>query len=356
MKKYLFTLLLLAAAPLWAQSNTQVTVASAFDLDGEAADADHIVTSATLADSTSFTVAASPDTCRLVDMTVTDADSSTTDGTITITGTDCFGDALTATYTFDGSGSGVVNFTVSSGSASAAYFKTVTSVASGVLTGEGVGDAITVGYTTNSPLSYLACGIRKDDSLGTKGVDPFSSYEERRRITTSGASSATVTSVNSDAPFTAAAVGDILLLNISGSLFERKITAKASANSITIDTAVTIPAAGIGYRWKQCFVSSDPTDNLWFNTDGYDGVSFIIDQDAEASTGDTVTSVECKATVSHIQIDTDTLDGAATAVSALDVRLAAYEACRIGLQFGTGDDADAAAEDINVSFVGQRIQ
>lgn len=358
MKKYLFALLLLAAAPLWAQSNQQVTVAYAFDLDGEAADADQVIEAVAIIDNgsvtgTDYTIAAQPDTCRLLDLTIVDTDLSA--GTLTVTGTDCFGDALVAAFAFTaGDDTGVQTLTVSSGSASAAYFKTVTEVETGTMTGES-DETFALGYSTNNTSTYIAYGIRKDDALGTKGVDPFSSYEVRRLVSTSGSSSTTLASVNSDAPFSAVEVGDLLILNIGGTIYERKVTARASANSVTLDTAVNIAATGIGFRFKEFFASPDPSDNLWFRVDAYDAIAFVVDQDAEAATGNTVTSVECETTSTQSQISSDTLDGAETALTSIDLRLASYDRCRVGLKFGTGDDADAVDEDINVAFIGQMI-
>src|SRR5574341_536554 len=89
------------------QGIARLTMAVAWDLDGEAADADQVVTSVALTDSASFTIAANPDTCRLVDITVTDADSSITAGVLTVTGTGCLGEAKSCSFTFAAGGSGV---------------------------------------------------------------------------------------------------------------------------------------------------------------------------------------------------------------------------------------------------------
>lgn len=70
-------------------------------------------------------------------------------------------------------------------------------------------------------------------------------------ITTSG-SSATTTSVNTRAPFARASVGDLITVNVAtpnvnttaSTLFNRVITAKASSNSITVDSVWTLPTAG----------------------------------------------------------------------------------------------------------------
>src|SRR5574341_274722 len=106
--------------------------------------------SQTLADTTSYTITAQPDTCRVVDITVTDADSSITAGVLTVTGTDCWGDAQTCTFTFAAGGSGVKALTYGTGSGLTCAFASVSTVANGALTGEGVGDALIAGYTANS--------------------------------------------------------------------------------------------------------------------------------------------------------------------------------------------------------------
>lgn len=75
--------------------------------------------------------------------------------------------------------------------------------------------------------------------------------------TTSG-SSTTTTSLNSVGTFNNVSVGDVIWASISGVRTGRVVTAKASANSITVDTAWTIPATGLGiqYQTPTCGASS----------------------------------------------------------------------------------------------------
>ena len=95
MKRLFAVLLALSVAQLGhAQvSLARATLAAIWDLDGEAADADQIVTLANgvITDAGNYTITADPDVCRLVDITVVDTDLSS--GTLTAVGTGCLGEA-----------------------------------------------------------------------------------------------------------------------------------------------------------------------------------------------------------------------------------------------------------------------
>lgn len=358
---------LVLTAALAGQAQAQETLertplAIGWDLDGEAADTNQVVESQALTDSAALTVTASPDTCRLVDITVTDADSSITAGTLSVTGTDCWGDALIATYTFAAGGSGVKTLTVDSATypgVSGAYFRTVTVVETGALTGEGAGDVVIVGYSANAPTLYPMYGVRKFGPMGVRTVNPFDSTVSNLPITTSGVSTTTVTSVSSNDAFANVAVGDLLYLNLEGKEFVRKVTARASADSITVNEKIKIPTAGVGFRYKHFFVFADPLDG-WIQLGAGERIGFLFDVDANANTGGVVSNVECRAPGPDqsgvVQIDTDTVasGSAGNATTWLDMESTpAFDACRIGAGFGTGDDTDTAAEDVNI-FIGVR--
>lgn len=68
--------------------------------------------------------------------------------------------------------------------------------------------------------------------------------------TTSG-SNTTTTSVSSSGVFGSIAVGDVIWAAISGSKTGRVVTARASADSATVDTAWTLPAAGVTLRYQK---------------------------------------------------------------------------------------------------------
>lgn len=341
-----------AAAQSTAYATKSTTLMQAYDLDAEAANAAKIVALADAADSTTYTIAAQPDVCRLVDITVTDANSTISAGQVTVTGTGCLGNPLVSVFTITG-GSGVK--TGSPG----AYFASVTSVISGVLTGEEAGtDKITVGYSTGSNNTWAMYGVLQPRGPnGEWGVDPWGSIPVPLPITTSGSSSTTVTSVSSNAAFTNVIAGDLLVFNLKGVKYERKVTARASADSITVDSAINIPAAGTTFSYKRLYASPDPSQIVDIPVEGWSSVMFIWSVDANANTGGVVELTQCTVRGPEfpsgvwVQVDTATVtSGSTQAPTAIAVDLFAkpYTHCRFGIKFGTNDDADAAPEDINV--------
>jgi hypothetical protein len=344
------------------QSIARATLASAFDLDGEAADADQIVTAANgdLTDAKTFTLTADPDVCRLVDATVTDANSSISAGVLTVVGVGCLSDAKSCTFTFAAGGSGVKTLTCADGQG--AYFSDVTSVTTDTLTGEGGAgvDLMTLGYTSGSVNGWAMYG--KKNPTGPNGelsVDPFGYFDVSRPVTTSAVSSATLTGVNGgDDALDAVAVGDLIILQTAGTSYERKVTAKASADSITLSSAVTIPAAGVAYRYKKAYFSTNPAHLLAVPVSGYRSAKFTWSVDANANTGGVITLFECTServefpTAHWEALNTTTVASGAAQVDvseAVSLEALPYTFCRFGFRIGTGDDADAAAEDIGLT-------
>lgn len=355
-------------APVYAQQYSESAIlASNFDLDGEAADDDQVVTSANLADSTTYTIAAQPDVCRLIDITVTDANSSTSAGTLTVSGTDCWGYPMKATFTFAAGGSGVKTLTVvdfdsvTPKRASGAYFGSITSVITGVLTGEeGAGtDLLKVGYTSNSVAGYPMYGVYKSTSSGRRRVDLLDSYKVACLVKNGAATTDVVgVSPSTTACFQNVSVGDLLYFNISGETIVRKVATRTDADTITVNSGVTIPTAGVNFAYKKFFFSTDPIDG-WFPVIGWDTVSFAFEVDANVSTGGVTSNVECATFAtsdppgSEVEVAVDTANvgtgAAGEDVTTVDLRLTPhYTHCRIGAKFGTGDDGDGANEDVDI--------
>jgi hypothetical protein len=355
----------MAAAAQQPYAATNAILASNFDLDGEAADNDQVVASVQLADAGSYTIAANPDTCRLVDITITDADSSISAGVLTVVGTDCWDYPMRATFTFAGGGSGVKTLTLAAFDsanpirASAAYFKTVTAVTNGTLTGEAAGDLLIVGYTSNSVAGYPMYGRYTSTVSGRRWVDIFSSYDVRCLVKNGAAITDVVgVSPTTTACFQNVSVGDMLRFNIGGEVIIRKVATRADADTITVNSGVTIPTAGVNFFYKKFFFSTDPIDG-WFSVAAYDAVSFAFEVDVNANTGGVTSNVECATFLtsdppgSEVEVAVDTVNVASGAsgedVTTVDLRLTPhYTHCRVGAKFGTGDDADAAAEDVDI--------
>jgi hypothetical protein len=374
---------LLFGGSLFAQTQVKVvnetarlTIMSGFDLDGEAADADQIVAGPdALADSTTYTIDAQPDSCRLIDITVVDGDSSLTAGGLTVTGTDCLGYARVCTYTFAAGGSGVKTLTRSSGGPSGAgcYLASVTSVVTGVLTGEGGADTLTVGYTSNSVSGWGMYGrLKPIGPNGEHGVDPFGSLgDPQKLITTAGVSTTTLTAVGGNDAFASVVAGDLLSFSVNGEPYQVKVATWTSADEVVVSKAVTIPAGGVQFRFQHFYFSTDPYDQLWVSVDGWKTAMFTWSIDANANTGGVVSSLQCSSgnapdfpTGGWVEVgpgETDpdpTADNRVTTASGstqapysktIALNYGPFSYCRFGNSFGTGDDADAAPESINVS-------
>ncbi len=362
--------LLCGAAPLASAETKRATVMNAFDLDGLAADADRLITAAlgVIVSETDYTgdIVAQPDSCRLHDITISDTDMGVGEGAITVVGTDCFGYTRTCSWSAwtAGDDDGVKTLVCTNGKG--AYFKTVTSVTTGVMTAAATDEYFLLGYTTGPAFGYGMYG--KELSKGPDGenrVDLFGEYPLTTRITTSGVASTTVTGTGA---FTNVVVGDLLLFLIDGTPYERRVTARASANSITVNSAVNIPVSGVPFSYKHWYFSTDPADELWVRVRDWKNAGFEWSIDANADTDGITVSLTCVDAVgpdgvgsTWVEVGPGAVNGSTVNIAsgstqvpyvkAVALEYASFAYCRFGLKFGTGDDADVANEDINLSVM-----
>lgn len=385
MRRYIGYIGLALALLVPAAAKTQVfdqrtfPMAVAWDMDGEAADADQVITGTPIVDmdgSTSYTISgAQPDTCRLIDVTFQDADSSITAGTLTVVGTDCYGDNLTATYTMSSPIGGVQTLTVGTAStaasdnlASGAYFATITSIATGTVTGEGgAADTFIVGYSgTGSQYGYPMYGhleyTRSDPPYRQVNIGVWKEGGRGSVITNSG----TTWTATGGIGFIGLAANDLVQIRDEGGNTRTvQVATYTSQTSIVVSEAVTLPAAGqgqqIGFHYQKFLQSTDPQDG-WFNVEGFDAAFFVFDVDAVAASTGLESRFQCVPgdidKDAAITVDSDAVLTGATgnAVSSVDLRLApAYSWCRFGVTYTPvgGDDADTADEDINI-YLGMR--
>jgi hypothetical protein len=256
-------------------------------------------------------------------------------------------------------GSGVKN------GSPAAYFGNVTSAISSVLTGEsGAPDTLTVGYSTSISKAWGMYGQLYTRTNGELVVNPFGRFAGPALVTTSGSPSTTLT--GNPNPFAGVSVGDLLFIdNGATDPYERKVTARASSESVTLDSAINIPSAGAKWTYKKFYLSTNPTHRLWIDTRGWTSITAVFDNTSGTNTGGVISSWECTASPDFsygvIEKDTLTVGSGTTGVdeSALDLTLAAYPFCRFSLRFGTNDDADATgaateSADAVVLFNGRR--
>lgn len=190
-------------------------------------------------------------------------------------------------------------------------------------------------------------------------------------VTTSGASSATLTSVNTDAPFAGVSVGDILLLSgttdaTSTLLREpvlRRVAAVATVNSITLGAtspagaaAVIIPSAGATFVWQRTLSGTGAAGDGWFAMPAKDvNVTISVDQFDGTSMD---YQIQCRQCVNAYCTTPQVLAGptnillAAVPISArLSVTNEKYAQCRVGMKINTDDGVDTATHIEQISIV-----
>jgi hypothetical protein len=344
-----------AQQPAFAQVPEMVrtaTLIALFDLDGGAASATAVHSADAITDAASFTIDAQPDIPRPLTATLTDGDTSISACTLTVVGTQADGTVITSTATLTG-GSGAKALSPSYN------FATVTSSSVGTCTGEGGGDTVSLGTTSTIPSQYvIPRGTSIVDSQGVIRYNPFAGRAGTARVKTSGSSATVASNTASAGALGLVAVNDLLLFNVKGQLLERLVTAKADADSVTVNSAIDL-SAGYSYTYKRRYFGPD-TEDGWISVAGFSGVAFLVDVDQMNGTGGITTSAECRIAgplaIVH-QVGTDNITAAGSKVYTVDLRLAAYDQCRIGIRWATNDDGSdtgSAQEQVSVAFAGSR--
>lgn len=174
-------------------------------------------------------------------------------------------------------------------------------------------------------------------------------------ILTSGSSTTVSEATASTNPFTNVAVGDVII--VDGNVVA--VTARASAASITVDTAINL-TAGKTFQYFKHACGTAATDG-WVTVGPTDSVILGFELNQEDTTSGVDVRWECKAAVPSaqpVQVYPDNSAGAATktyTAAGIDARTwvnidVAVSACRIGFKVTStddGTDTGAARESIN---------
>ncbi len=171
--------------------------------------------------------------------------------------------------------------------------------------------------------------------------------------TTGGASSATVTDVESLGVFSTLAAGDTIYFKGGGVTSERSIVTPG-ANSIVLDSVITIPAAGNVWDFRS--LSCGATIG-YFSVSGLTNKTIMVALEAG---GDLLFSINCSAGGSgEFQIHPDNSSGAVT--DTLTAANAGTKEARRGVhvpeawsQCRVSMTGTAGAEQVNVTLVGHR--
>jgi hypothetical protein len=199
--------------------------------------------------------------------------------------------------------------------------------------------------------SYIYCVTNTAPSgtvwgTGTTSVTP---------VTTSG-SSTTVTAVTSgDNPFVSMSVGDEMSINLDGVITKVYVTAKASSDSITVNTAVNLGdarrgTAGYFFNWRKLTCSTAATAG-WIPVRGRSGVAFSFALDTINATSIDA-RVQCRhdgSISSAIEIWTKNYTVASgDMISITTPGGIKYDECRFGMKVNT----DTGVQSITVQVGG----
>ena len=178
------------------------------------------------------------------------------------------------------------------------------------------------------------------------------------RVKTSG-SSATVTAVAGlDDPFTNVAVGDELIFG-SGIGTERVVTARASATSITVDSAVNLDtASGFEFTYAHPACGTGVADGWFIPGPGKHTITIVYRQGDLTGGLDFDLETRARSTIgSAVQILTGNIPATTALVNGTTFVLGeTTNSFRVGLRYNTADasDAGANAEQIDIILSTER--
>jgi hypothetical protein len=345
--------MLVGIVPARAADHHTIPVLTGFDLDGLAAADNTIFADTNVVTANTYTITAQPDACRALVATITDANSSITVGTMTVTGTDGNGVYQTATFAMSG-GSGTRTI--------AGVWCSLISVANDTVTTIDAGtDKVRIGTTGAAGLQYPAHlgplrqgtpvtttlpGGNPLDAFQPFAVDGWFDSPPGRQIKTTAYSASIASFTGSAGALTMVSVGDQIQVNdTSGRPVVATIIAKASNDAATLDRSVLLTgSAGHAYRYKKLTKRSGILGG-WFDVAGATGVTVFVNIKQMTGTGGIDVDVECAAGIPDVQAHPALASANVSAAGTKILQIAdgPWDECRVGMKWGTGDDADATA-------------
>lgn len=182
--------------------------------------------------------------------------------------------------------------------------------------------------------SYTYCALQ-----GQNG-DPFAEpYLGTAKIKTTGSSTTVEENVVGTNPFANLAVGDMILVR-RGTVTDRvSITAKASAASITVSSAVNW-SAGYDFRWLDLTCGTGTTDG-WFGVGAFYNVDVTVEWVTKNATSLDF-QTEC-AIGPGLPVILETKSATAVGQWGPTITAGVYDRCRVGMKL----TADTGAQVVN---------
>lgn len=187
----------------------------------------------------------------------------------------------------------------------------------------------------------------------------------KEKVKTSGSSTTVTSNTASAGAFTLVAVGDLLwfprteqvpLANGSAVGAWRYVTARASADSITVNAAIDL-SSGYGFGWRDVTCGTADTSGE-VPVSGFDAINFVGQIDQISVTGGIDYVVECRPDGPAARWSTVIGPTNKTAVWAGgNVAYEPWAFCRVGFKIGSADDGSdtgADAEKVGAYFTGTK--
>lgn len=215
-------------------------------------------------------------------------------------------------------------------------------------------------YDSDSVGTYEYCA-----TSGKGGVVNSPDRVEIAKVVTSGSSTTVSALTAGEEPFANVAVGDELTfvgmgglpLDTAGNEY-RLVTARASADSITVNTAIDIGTTGRTFTYRKRACGTAATDG-WFYTGGWQDFTVYVQADQSDAGGGVDVALYCEAFSSasgQTRVFQKTYSSYGDPSGRDAVTVTNYwDRCRLGIRLLTSDpsDAGAAIEKISASVRGR---
>lgn len=202
-------------------------------------------------------------------------------------------------------------------------------------------DAIlTYNYDLTST-SYIYCTYtgKNGDPWGDAGGIPSPA-----NVKTTGSSTTVDALTASTNPFAQVAVGDLLIFRYGGTNYQRRVTARASADQLTVDTAIDLGTAGVPFEFYRAACGTTASDG-WLDVNLFYNLTFVRTITTINATS-IDSQVECRQNLNPTAaVIIDTKNATATGAYAVTLYAGAWDACRLGMKINT----DTGAQSITVS-------
>lgn len=158
-------------------------------------------------------------------------------------------------------------------------------------------------------------------------------------------SSTTIDAVTAgQSPFLLVAVGDLLVFRSGTTTNLRRVTARASADQITVDTSIDLGTTGVFFEFYTQKCGTTASDG-WMDVTLFSNLTFVR-QISTFNATSIDSQVECRHNaIPAAAVIIDTKNATATGVYAVSIYQGAWDACRLGLKINT----DTGAQSISVS-------